>query len=128
MSRPRVLKRAVRIVLFLMPLAVLGNLIYTGLTSGDTGFSAIVRIPIHWLLLALLLSLAPWVVAVARLQVWNKFFRLNLSYHDMTEIVLANDVAAAVTPTAVGGSGHTSGFFKSPRARKGMEISLPPRI
>ncbi len=124
MSRPPALQRAIKIILLILPIAVLGNLIYTGVTTGHTGFMTILRVPFYWLLLAALFSLFPWVFAYLRLKVWSSFFRLNLTSRELAEIVLANDVAAAATPTAMGGGYAKIGLLIFHGVKSGLAASL----
>ncbi|MDQ7063054.1 MAG: lysylphosphatidylglycerol synthase transmembrane domain-containing protein [candidate division KSB1 bacterium] len=124
MSRPPALQRAIKIILLILPIAVLGNLIYTGVTTGHTGFMTILRVPFYWLLLAVLFSLFPWVFAYLRLRVWSSFFRLNLTSRELAEIVLANDVAAAATPTAMGGGYAKIGLLIFHGVKSGLAASL----
>lgn len=124
MKKPVAIKRAIRLVLFLIPLAVLGNLIYIIFSSGDSGIDSLVHMPIFWLGVAGFLSLAPWLIAILRLHIWSRFFKLNLTPHNLTEIVLANDVAAAATPTAVGGGYAKLGLLVYHGARPGVAASL----
>ncbi len=124
MSRPPALQRAIKIILLVLPIAVLGNLIYTGMTSGHTGFMTILRVPAYWLLLAVLFSLFPWVFAFLRLKIWSSFFKLRLNSREIAEIVLANDVAAAATPTAMGGGYAKIGLLIFHGVKSGVAASL----
>jgi len=124
MNRPPALQKALKIVLIAMPLAVLGNLLYTALSTGSSGFRILLRIPLSWMGLAVLLSLVPWVFAFLRMKVWASFFRLDLKSKDLAEIVLANDVAAVATPTAMGGGYAKVGLLIYHGARPGLAASL----
>ncbi|RMD92348.1 MAG: UPF0104 family protein [Calditrichaeota bacterium] len=124
MNRPKTLQRAIKLILFAMPLAVIGNIVYTALTAGNTGFQAILGIPWFWLALALFFSLTPWIFAILRVKTWNSFFNLKLSHRDLFEIVLANDVAAAATPTAVGGGYAKIGLLIYHGVKPGLSASL----
>ena len=89
------LKKTIRMILFLVPLAVLASVSYTLWSSGDANLSALLDISVPWLLAAVFLSLAPWIVAAIRLGLWARFFHLPMSTRDIFEIVLANDVEIA---------------------------------
>lgn len=118
------LKKTIRMILFLVPLAVLASVSYTLWSSGDANLSALLDISVPWLLAAVFLSLAPWVVAAIRLGLWARFFHLPMSTRDIFEIVLANDVAAAATPTAIGGGYAKLGLLIFHGTKPGLAASL----
>ena len=123
-SRPLIIQRAIKLVLLAMPLAVLGNILFTLWTSGNSGLRSLLNIPFHWILLALLFSLFPWIFAFFRLAVWSRFFKLGLGARSLAEIVLANDLAAAATPTAMGGGYAKIGLLLYHRVKPGLAASL----
>lgn len=118
------LKKTIRMILFLVPLAVLASVSYTLWSSGDANLSALLDISVPWLLAAVFLSLAPWIVAAIRLGLWARFFHLPMSTRDIFEIVLANDVAAAATPTAIGGGYAKLGLLIFHGTKPGLAASL----
>jgi len=118
------LKKAVRTTLFIVPVAVLGNVIYASFSSSGAGLSALLNISVNWLCLAIFLSLAPGLVAALRLGLWGRFFHLDLTVRQLFEITLANDVAAAATPTAVGGGYAKLGLLVYHGAKPGLAASL----
>ena len=124
MKRPEALKHAIRLVLFVIPLAVLGNVIFTLFTTSDSGFSAIINLHPGWLFGAIFLSLAPWVLAAMRVAVWNRFFNLQLNAKKIFEVVFANDVASAATPTAIGGGYAKLGFLIFHGVKPGLAASI----
>ncbi|MFQ5628462.1 MAG: YbhN family protein [bacterium] len=118
------LKKAVRTTLFIVAIAVLGNVIYTSVSSNGAGFSALLNISVNWLFLAIFLSLTPWLVAVLRLGLWGRFFHLDLTPRKLFEIILGNDLAAAATPTAVGGGYAKLGLLVYHGAKPGLAALL----
>lgn len=124
MRKPPLLKKAIRIILILVPLAVLGNVTYTLMVSDTSALQALLTIPFKWFFAAILLSLGPWLLAALRLGLWSRFFQLDLSFRKLMEIVLANDVAAAATPTAIGGGYAKLGLLVYHGANPGLAASL----
>lgn len=124
MERPAILRQAFRLILILVPLAVLGNIIYTLAYTDRHSLAVIAGIDFAWLGVAVLFSLLPWIFAVARLHVWNRFFNLRLSTRQLAEAVVASDVASITTPTAVGGGYAKIGILIFHKVNPGLAASL----
>ncbi|KAA3612293.1 MAG: UPF0104 family protein [Calditrichaeota bacterium] len=118
------IRRAIRITLFVIPLAIFGNIIYTLLASEKSNLLSIIELHPGWLMLAIVLSLSPWIFSLIRLSVWNHFFDLKLKKREMAEAILANEVAAITTPTAVGGGYAKIGILILRGISPGMATSL----
>lgn len=118
------IRRAVRITLFVTPLALFGNIVYTLYEHENTDFLSIFKLQPGWLLLALVFSLSPWLFSIARLSLWSQFFKLKLTTRQISEAVLANEVAAITTPTAVGGGYAKVGLLMLAGVSPGMAASL----
>ena len=118
------LKKTIRMILFLVPFAVLANVGYTIWSSDDANLPELLNISVSWLVVAVFFSLAPWLVASALLGLWARFFQLPLVRRDIFEVVLANDVAAAATPTAIGGGYAKLGLLIFHGTKPGLAASL----
>ena len=124
MNLSSIMKRAIRLTLFIIPLAIFGNIIYTLLTNEGQSILSIFELHPGWLLLAVAFSLTPWIFSLARLKMWNRFFKLNLRKRDMLEAILANEVAALTTPTAIGGGYAKIGMLILRGVSPGLATSL----
>ena len=118
------IRRAIRITLFIVPLALFGNILYTLAENENQNLFSIIELHPGWLLLAVFFSLSPWLFSIARLSIWNHFFELDLNKRDLAEAVLANEVAAITTPTAVGGGYAKIGILALRGVSAGLGTSL----
>lgn len=103
----RGLDRLFRTALVIIPLGVIGNIVLSLLTTDRELLTTLHRFPLIYLAGAIALGIFPWFTNALRLFIWTHFLGHRLSYREALQIVLATDLGAAVSPTAVGG-----GFFK----------------
>lgn len=103
----RGLNRLFRTTLLLVPIGVLGNIIFTLVVTDRDLLASLHELPRAYLALALGLSLLPWFTNSLRLLIWTRFLGHPLAYRDAFQMTLAVDLGSAISPTALGG-----GFFK----------------
>lgn len=103
----RGLDRLFRTTLILIPVGVLGNLIFSWLVTDETLLASLPDLPRGYLYLAIGLTLLPWLTSSLRLLIWTRFLGHPLRLRDTLQMTLAVDLGSAISPTAVGG-----GFFK----------------
>ncbi len=102
-----------RLLLILLPLAFAGNIIYT-ITASESGFlGELSEFRTGYLLLAVILSLMPWLAQSVRLMSWSRVFANPVNFSRAFQAVLATDIAAAATPTMLGGGYAKAGFLIS---------------
>ena len=118
------LNRALRALLVVIPIGVLGNLAFTFLTTDRGTLLDIGAFPRGYLLLAVVLGLVPWVTNSLRLQIWTRFLRHRLHFRDAFTITLAVDLGSAISPTAVGGGFLKWGMLVQRGVRPGRAASL----
>jgi len=99
--------RLFRTTLVLIPIGVLGNILFTLLITDPGLLKALDEFPRGYLMLAVALGLLPWVTNSLRLMLWTHFLGYPLTFREAMQMTLAVDLGSAVAPTAVGG-----GFFK----------------
>src|SRR5690606_25308296 len=104
---PAGLGRLFRAAMILIPIGVLGNVVFSLLVTDRTLLAALDDFPRGYLALAVALALVPWFTNAGRLLIWTRFLGHRLRYREAFQITLAVDLGSAVSPTAVGG-----GFFK----------------
>ena len=97
------LRHLFRTALVVVPIGVLGNLAFSLLTTDRDLLRSVTSFPREYLLLAVALGLAPWLTSTLRLLIWTRFLGYGLSFRETFRITLANDLGAAISPTAVGG-------------------------
>lgn len=101
------LDRIFRTTLVIIPIGVLGNIVFSLLVTDRSRVAQLGDRPVGYLLLAIALGLLPWLTNALRLLIWTRFLGHPLRLRDTFQMTLAVDLGSAITPTAVGG-----GFFK----------------
>lgn len=101
------LRRLFRASMVIIPIGVLGNVLFSLLTTDRTLLASLSAFPRGYLLLAIALGLLPWATNTIRLWMWTRFVGHQLSWKGAFRITLSVDLGSAISPTAVGG-----GFFK----------------
>ena len=106
----RLSRNAIRLALWALPLAALGNIIFFLWALDGRPLSSIAERP--WLLaLAAGLALVPWITNVLRLAIWCRFLGVPLELKQNVRIILGTVIANSVTPTATGGTVIKWGFL-----------------
>lgn len=96
-----------RTTLIMIPIGVLGNIVFSFLVTDRSLLSSLPDLPRGYLFLAVGLGLLPWLTNSLRTLIWTRFLGHRLSLRDTFAMTLATDLGSAISPTAVGG-----GFFK----------------
>jgi uncharacterized protein (TIRG00374 family) len=96
--------RIFRLVLILIPLGVIGNVIFSMATSDLKAFSRLTGLSSPILLLAILSAFLPWVTYMLRLWIWLRFSGIPFRLRDLLKIAFAHELGSAITPSAIGGA------------------------
>lgn len=99
--------RLFRTTLILIPVGVLGNILFSFLVTDRELLTGLPDLPRGYLYLAMVLGLVPWLTNALRLLIWARFLGHPLRLRDTFQMTLAVDLGSAISPTALGG-----GFFK----------------
>lgn len=121
---PRGLDRLLRTALVIIPIGVLGNIAFSLAVTDREVLSGVAGFPRGYLLIAILLGIIPWFTNTLRLLIWTHFLGHALSFRDALRIVLATDLGAAVSPTAVGGGLFRWGLLVQRGVSPGAAASL----
>lgn len=97
------LDRLFRTAAVVVPLGVLGNLLFTLWVTDRATLSALGAFPREYLALAVLLGLVPWFTNALRLVIWTRFIGRGLSMREALRIVLGAEVGSSLLPTSTGG-------------------------
>jgi glycosyltransferase 2 family protein len=97
------IERVLRAAVILVPLGVFGNVLLTLVATDRALLRAVAGFPPALLLLAAALALLPWLTGAARILIWARFLGYGVRWRDGLRAVVATDLGAAVSPTAVGG-------------------------
>jgi uncharacterized protein (TIRG00374 family) len=96
-------ERLFRTAMIVVPLGVLGNIVFTLYTTDRGTFAALGAFPRRYLVLAVLLGLVPWLTNAFRLVIWTRFIGYSLSVREALRIVLGSEVGSSLLPTSTGG-------------------------
>ena len=97
------LDRIVKPLLILVIIGVVGNLAFCLWTTDRQKLAELIHFDGRYLLPAMLLTLVPWLGHMVRTIMWTRFLGYRIGLVKLFKIVLANELAASVTPTAIGG-------------------------
>ena len=105
------LRRFLKILLVIIPLAVAGNVVYVIVATEPGILEHLNNINGWYLTLAVALVFLPWLAQSSRIMIWGKVFKRNLGPGQAFQTVLATEIGAAITPTMLGGSYAKLGFL-----------------
>lgn len=97
------LDKIVKPMLILVIIGVLGNLAFCIWTTDRQKLAELLRFDGRYLSLAMLLTLVPLLGHTIRTVMWTRFLGYRIRLVKLIKIVLANELAASITPTAIGG-------------------------
>ena len=97
------LDKIVKPLLVLVIIGVAGNLAFCLWTTDRQTLAELLNFDGRYLLLAMLLTLVPLLGHTVRTIMWTRFLGYRIGLAKLFRIVLANELAASITPTAIGG-------------------------
>lgn len=107
------LNRLFKIILIILPLALAGNIVYTLLSSRLDMLAELLEFKIGYLFLAAFLCVVPWGAQSLRIIIWSRVFKKPISPPQALQAVLSSEIAAAATPTMLGGGYAKAGYLAS---------------
>lgn len=107
------IRRIIRILLVVIPLAVCANVIYLVAVIRPDFITSLITFNGWYLSLALALALLPWPAQSLRIHIWSRVLRRKTTYGRCFRTVLAADLGAAISPTILGGGYIKLGFLMS---------------
>lgn len=108
-----------RKLLFLIPLGVMGNVAFVLVATDRSLFRSEVHFAPGYILLAMLLCIAPWFTGSLRILLWSTFLGRRLPYGEAFRIVLGAELGAAISPPLIGGGVVKVGMLM----QKGFPVS-----
>jgi glycosyltransferase 2 family protein len=121
---PPSVEKLFRTSMVLIPIGVLGNIVFSLLTTDRALLTSLAGFDRGYLMLAVGLALLPWLTHTVRLAMWTRFLGYGIGYRESFRITLANDLGAAVSPTAVGGGLFKWGLLVQRGVSPGAAVSL----
>lgn len=118
------LKKAVRLGVFLILAGILGNIIFSLVTTDRSIVESLQAFKPQYLALAMGLALLPWFTNTWRVLIWTRFLGFRCSFRDIFKIVISTDLGSAISPTAVGGGYVKAGMLMQQGLSAGASASL----
>ena len=97
------LDKIVKPLLILVIIGVVGNLAFCLWTTDRQNLAELLQLDGRYLLVAMFLTLVPWLGHMVRTIMWTRFLGHRIGLVKLFKIVLATELAASITPTAIGG-------------------------
>ncbi len=108
----------------LLPMGIVGNLIFIYFTSEQSLFDLFYTFKIKSMIFCFLLSIFPWVTHSLRIFVWAKFLSQKVSLSQLLKIVIMSELGASASPTAIGGGPFKFGMLTQAGFKSGQALSL----
>ncbi|HDP80466.1 MAG TPA: flippase-like domain-containing protein, partial [Spirochaetes bacterium] len=114
----------VRRLMILIVIGVVLNVVITFFTTDTGRFMELVRFSPPCFLLAVGLSVVPWFTHALRLYNWLGFIGHALPYRSVLRIIIASELGAAISPTALGNGPVKVGLLSERGVPVGKSVSL----
>lgn len=118
------LKKAGYVGLFFILAGLLGNIIFSLVSSERSILDCLRSIKPLYLLLAISLALVPWLTSTFRVMIWTRFLGHRFTFLEMFKVILSTDLGSAISPTAVGGGYVKTGMLMRKGLSAGAAASL----
>lgn len=111
-------------IVFVLSFGLLISVAYSAFTVDSATLSAFSSFP--WLCIFALAGMVvlPWFADTLRVQIWLRFLNKNERFADVFRMTLATEMASALSPAAIGGSGAKLGWMVSRGLAPGMASSI----
>jgi len=113
-----------RKLFFLIPLGVIGNVIFALVATDGSLFRSGVHFAPGYFIIAMLLSITPWFTGSLRLQLWSRFLGNRLRYREVFRIALGAELGAAISPPMIGGGAVKVGMLMQKKFSGSTALSL----
>jgi uncharacterized protein (TIRG00374 family) len=103
MNKEKDYNKIINRLFILIGIGLLLHAIFLAYTIDPKSFELLYRIKWYYLVLITILAISPWIGHAFRIVMWSRWLDYPISFKSAFAIVMANDIGAAITPTAVGG-------------------------
>ncbi len=117
-------KTIVHRLMVLIIAGVLLNTAFTFFTTDTRLFFSLVHFSVVPFIIALLLCVVPWFMHSLRLCVWLRFINHPVPYTALLKIIIASELGAAISPTALGSGPVKAGLLVEKGVPLGKSVSL----
>ena len=118
------LHRIFQKILWIIPLGILGNILFSVLTTDRSILDSLKSFSIKYLILAIFLGLIPWFTNTFRVIIWTRFLGKRFKFSEIFSIILGAELGSAISPTAIGGGYVKLGMLYQKGFSAGKATSL----
>lgn len=116
MTKEKGYSKTINRLFLLIGIGLLVHAIFLASTIDPRSFELLFRIKWYYIVGITFFAICPWLGHAFRIVMWSRFLDYPINFKTAFAIVMANDIGAAITPTAVGGGPVKIGMLVS----KGM--------
>lgn len=111
-------------VIFVLSFGLLVSVAYSAFTIDSSALSAFSNFPWRCILALGVMVALPWFADTLRVQIWLRFLNKHERFTDVFRMTLATEMASAMSPAAIGGSGAKLGWLISRGLAPGVASSI----
>jgi len=111
-------------LLVILSLGLLISVAYSAFTVDGSALSAFSQFPLFCVLALAAMVILPWLADTLRVQVWLRFLGHRERFAEVFRMELAVEMASALSPAAIGGSGAKLGWMISRGIAPGVASSI----
>lgn len=118
------LKRMMYVGLIILVVGLVGNVVFSLLTTDRSVLHSLTHFKAGYLILAACLALVPWITNTLRMKIWTSFLGHRFSFSNLLRITISIELGSALTPTAIGGGYVKAGMLMQRGLTVGKATSL----
>jgi hypothetical protein len=111
-------------LLIILSLGLLISIAYSAFTVDSAALSAFSQFPATCILVLAGMLILPWLADTLRLQIWLRFLGKRERFTEVFRMTLASEMASALVPAAIGGTGTRLGWFITRGIAPGVASSV----
>lgn len=111
-------------LIVILSLGLLISVAYSAFTVDSSALSAFSHFPFLCILALTGMVFLPWLADTFRVQIWLRFLDKRERFADVFRMTLATEMASAMSPAAIGGSGAKLGWMISRGIAPGVASSI----
>jgi hypothetical protein len=111
-------------IIVILSLGLLISVAYSAFTVDSASLSAFGQFPFLCILALAGMVILPWLADTLRVQVWLRFLGNRQRFTEVFQMTLATEMASALSPAAIGGSGAKLGWMISRGIAPGVASSI----
>jgi len=111
-------------IIVILSFGLLISVAYSAFTVDSSALSAFSHFPFFYIIALAVMVALPWLADTLRVQIWLRFLEKRERFTDVFRMTLATEMASAMSPAAIGGSGAKLGWMISRGIAPGVASSI----